>query len=209
MGAVRFSLSMSLDGFIAGPSPTVQDPLGQGGEQLHEWALGLEEWRKPHGLEGGETNESTAVMRRIVENVGAYVMGRNMFGGGTGPWPEPDWNGWWGDDPPFHVPVFVVTHHARASLPMEGGTTFMFVTDGVEAALEYARAEAADQDVVIAGGASIVQQALSLGAVDEIGVSVAPVLWAAGQGSWPACRRCSSSSSRRSMPRVSRTCATG
>ena len=137
--SVRFSISMSLDGFIAGPNPTEEEPLGRGGEQLHEWALGLEAWRKPHGLEGGETNASTAVMERILENCGAYVMGRNMFGGGTGPGPEPAWNGWWGDNPPFHHPVFVLTHHPREPLSLEGGTTFTFVTTGIEAALEQAR----------------------------------------------------------------------
>src|SRR4051794_25323330 len=180
MGAVRFSLSMSLDGFIAGPNPSVEEPLGQGGEQLHDWAFGLEAWRKPHGLEGGEVNESTRVMERILENIGAHVMGRNMFGGGTGPWPEPAWNGWWGDDPPFHSPVFVVTHHPREPLALGGGTTFTFVTEGVEAALQRAQAAAGGKDVVIAGGASVAQQALAAGLVDEVGVSVAPVLLGGG-----------------------------
>jgi dihydrofolate reductase len=178
--SVRFSITMSLDGFIAGPSPSLEEPLGVGGMQLHDWVFGLAAWRAPHGLEGGEVNTSTAVVERTLENVGAYVMGRNMFGGGTGPWPEPAWNGWWGDDPPYHTPVFVVTHHAREPLPLEGGTTFFFVTDGVEAALQQAEAAANGKDVVLAGGASIVQQALRVGAVDVVGVSVAPVLLGSG-----------------------------
>src|SRR6478735_4779995 len=113
MGKVRFSISTSIDAYIAGPDPSLEHPLGVGGEQLHEWALALEAWRRPHGLEGGEVNESTPVMEAAQENVGAYVMGRNMFGGGPGDWGDDPWNGWWSDDPPFHAPVFVVTHHAR------------------------------------------------------------------------------------------------
>ena len=178
--SVRFSITMSLDGFIAGPSPSLEEPLGVGGMQLHDWAFGLAAWRKPHGLEGGEVNASTPVVERTLENVGAYLMGRNMFGGGEGPWAEPVWNGWWGDDPPFQVPVVVLTHHAREPVSFENGTSYVFVTDGLEAALAQAEELAAGKDVVIAGGASVVQQYLAAGLVDEIGVSVAPVLLGGG-----------------------------
>ena len=136
MGKVRFGLTMSLDGFVAGPNPSVENPLGEGGMQLHDWAFGLEAWRRPHGLEGGEVNESTAVIDASLANVGAYLMGRNMFGGEPGAWGDGSWRGWWGDDPPFHVPVFVLTHHAREPLVMDGGTTFVFATDGIEPALD-------------------------------------------------------------------------
>ena len=128
MSKVRFSITMSVDGYIAGPNPSFEHPLGEGGEQLHEWALALEAWRRPHGLEGGEANESTQVMEATQENVGAYLMGRNMFGGGPGAWGDDPWNGWWGDDPPFHTPVFFVTHNARDPIDLQGGTTLTFVT---------------------------------------------------------------------------------
>jgi dihydrofolate reductase len=142
MARLRFDISMSLDGFVAGPNQSEENPLGEGGEQLHEWVVGLEAWRKPHGHEGGEVNASTAVVEESLENLGATVMGRNMFGG-EGPWGHDPWDGWWGDDPPFHMPVFIVTHHAREPVIKEGGTTFTFVTDGIESALEEARAAAA------------------------------------------------------------------
>jgi dihydrofolate reductase len=180
MSKVRFSITMSIDGYIAGPNPSVEHPLGEGGEQLHEWALVLEVWRRPHGLEGGEVNESTPVMEATQENVGAYLMGRNMFGGGPGAWGDDPWNGWWGDDPPFHAPVFVVTHHAREPVELQGGTTFAFVTDGVEAALEHARSAAGARDILICGGASVVCQCLDAGQVDEFTVSVAPILLGGG-----------------------------
>lgn len=179
MGQVRFSITVSLDGFLAGPNQSLEQPLGEGGEELHEWVLALEAWRKPHGLEGGEVNASTPVVEAAQENVGAHIMGRQMFGGGPGPWDE-SWRGWWGDDPPFHDPVFVLTHHAREPLEMEGGTTFHFVTDGFESALAQAREAAGAKDVVIAGGGSVVQQALAAGAVDEFTVSVAPILLGRG-----------------------------
>ncbi|MFL6041012.1 MAG: dihydrofolate reductase family protein, partial [Gaiellales bacterium] len=127
MSELRFEISMSLDGFIAGPDQSERDPLGRGGEQLHEWVVRLAAWRERHGLEGGETDASTEVVERSQENVGAVLMGRNMFGG-RGSWEEQAWDGWWGDDPPFHMPVFVVTHHPRPPLVMRGETTFTFVT---------------------------------------------------------------------------------
>ncbi|MDP9228587.1 MAG: dihydrofolate reductase family protein [Actinomycetota bacterium] len=176
MARLRFNISISLDGYTAGPNPTVDDPLGEGGMQLHEWVVKLDAWRKPHGHEGGEVNESTAVVEESMENIGASIMGRNMFGGGEGPWGDDPWNGWWGDDPPFQMPVFVLTHHAREPLQMQGGTSFTFVTDGIESALEQARAAAGDQDVALGGGADVAQQYLAAGLVDEIQLSVVPVL---------------------------------
>lgn len=173
---------MSLDGFVAGPNQSVQDPLGTGGEQLHEWVFPLEAWRRPHGLPGGEVNESTAVVVEELANIGATIMGRNMFGGGPGPWsPTDPWNGWWGRNPPFHHPVFVLTHHARAPLVLDGGTSFTFVTDGIESALEQARQAANGKDVALAGGADVAQQYLNAGVVDEMQIHLAPVLLGAGE----------------------------
>jgi dihydrofolate reductase len=172
---VRLGMAMSLDGFVAGPNQSEENPLGEGGMQLHEWAFALEPWRKAHGLEGGEVNASAAVVEESVENVGATVMGRNMFGG-QGRWEDQPWDGWWGDDPPFHTPVFVVTHHPREPLPMQGGTTFFFVTEGVESAVEQARSAAGGKDVVLGGGASLVQQCLRAGLVDELQIHLVPVL---------------------------------
>ena len=139
MAKLRFDVSMSVDGFIAGPNPSEEHPLGEGGTQLHEWAFKLATWREPHGLEGGEVNASTEVVEESLENIGATVMGRNMFGGGPGPWGDDPWEGWWGDDPPFRTAVFVLTHHEREPLEKQGGTTFTFVTTGIESALAQAR----------------------------------------------------------------------
>jgi dihydrofolate reductase len=177
---LRFQISISLDGFVAGPDQSEEDPLGKGGTQLHEWVVKLAEWRKPHGREGGETNASSAVIRDALANVGATIMGRNMFGGGPGPWGEDPWGGWWGDDPPFHIPVFVLTHHEREPLEKEGGTTFTFVTDGIESALEQAREAAGGKDVSLGGGAEVAQQYLSAGLLDELQLNVVPVLLGAG-----------------------------
>jgi dihydrofolate reductase len=181
MGKLRFNLAMSLDGFVAGPSQSVENPLGIGGMQLHQWVFPLAAWRKSHGLEGGEVNASTAVVEETLENVGAFMMGRNMFGGHPGPWKADPWNGWWGDNPPYHVPVFVLTHYARPPLVMQGGTTFHFVTEGIESALEQAKKVAAGKDVVIAGGASTVRQYLAAGHVDEISVAVVPHFLGSGE----------------------------
>ena len=181
MSKVFADISTSLDGFVAGPSPTLEDPLGIGGEQLHEWVIGLEAWRKEHGLEGGETSASSAVVEETIARFGAVVMGRSMFSNGEGPWEDdPKADGWWGDDPPFHVPVFVVTHHTRDPLVKDGGTTFEFVTEGIESAIEQARAAAGERDVQIAGGASVIQQALAAGLLDEIQINLAPVLLGGG-----------------------------
>lgn len=181
MNKLRFQISVSLDGYVAGPDQSEENPLGVGGEDLHEWVVRLEAWRRPHGLEGGEVNASTPVMEEVQANVGTTIMGRNMFGGGPGPWNEDDpWNGWWGDNPPFHTPVYVLTHHAREPLEMEGGTTFFFVTDGIESALEQARAAAGQKDVQIGGGADVLQQYLAAGLVDEFDLHVVPILLGGG-----------------------------
>jgi dihydrofolate reductase len=177
----RFQISISLDGFVAGPNPSEENPLGEGGEQLHEWVIKLEAWRRSHGREGGETNASSAVLEEAIESVGATVMGRNMFGGGPGPWGEEPWNGWWGDEPPFHTPVFVLTHHEREPLEMKGGTTFHFVTDGVEPALEQALDAAGGKDVSLGGGADVAQQYLAAGLLDEVQLNVVPVLLGGGR----------------------------
>jgi dihydrofolate reductase len=173
---------MSLDGFVAGPSQSVDHPLGIGGMRLHEWVFPLKAWRVPHGLEGGEDNESTRVIEESLTNIGATVMGRNMFGGHPGPWDarEP-WNGWWGAAPPFHHPVFVLTHHAREPLELEGGTTFTFVTEGIEAALEQARRAAGGKDVSLAGGAKAAQQYLAARLVDEMEIHLVPTLLGGGE----------------------------
>jgi dihydrofolate reductase len=166
---------MSLDGFVAGPNQSEENPLGEGGLQLHEWVFGLAAWRESHGQDGGEVNASTEVIEESLENIGATVMGRNMFGG-EGPWGADPWDGWWGDDPPFHTPVFIVTHHPREPVVKEGGTTFTFVTDGIESALEAAREAARSKDVALGGGANVAQQYLKAGLIDEMRVSVVPVL---------------------------------
>ena len=174
-------ISMSLDGFVAGPDATLEEPLGKGGERLHEWALRLASWRSQHGLEGGETGPDDELSRELQARVGAVVMGRRMFSGGDGPWEsDPNADAWWGDDPPFHVPVFVLTHHEREPVVKEGGTTFTFVTDGIESALEQARAAAEDSDVQLSGGASVAQQYLRAGQLDELNVHVAPILLGGG-----------------------------
>lgn len=175
MGKLKFQISVSLDGFVAGPNPSEEDPLGEGGEGLHEWVLGLAAWREPHGREGGEVNASTPIFEKATANVGATIMGRGMFGGGPGPWGEDPWQGWWGDEPPFHHPVFVLTHHEREPLELEG-TTFTFVTDGIESALAQAKAAAGDGDVTIGGGAEAIQQYLAAGLVDEMLLNVVPIL---------------------------------
>jgi dihydrofolate reductase len=182
MSRLRFQISTSLDGFAAGPDQSVENPIGVGGMRLHEWVFPLAAWRAPHGLEGGEATASTPVVDEIQANIGAGIMGRNMFGGGTGPWdPQQSWNGWWGDDPPFHYPVFVLTHHPRVPLVLKGGTTFHFVTDGIESALRQARQAAGNRDVSVAGGASTGRQFLAAGLVDEMWLHVVPILLGRGE----------------------------
>ena len=176
-GKVVAEVSVSLDGYVAGPNPTLEQPLGKGGDQLHEWAFGLKSFREPHGLPGGETGPDDELVAESLRATGAIVMGRRMFSGGEGPW-EGDTNrkGWWGDNPPFHVPVFVLTNHQREPLAMQGGTTFTFVTDGIESAVEDARAAAAEKDVLVAGGANAIDQCINAGLVDELQLHLAPVL---------------------------------
>jgi dihydrofolate reductase len=175
MSELKLYITMSLDGYVAGPGQSEKSPLGVGGMQLHQWVLSLKAFRERHGEQGGEVNASTPVVEGWFENIGATVMGRNMFGGGSGSWGADPWKGFWGEDPPFHHPVFVLTHHARDPLEMEGGTTFHFVTDGIESALEQAREAAAGQGVSLAGGATVVQQYLAAGLLDEMLISLVPV----------------------------------
>ncbi|MDX6644889.1 MAG: hypothetical protein QOK40_616 [Miltoncostaeaceae bacterium] len=180
MARLRLSITMSLDGYVAGPNQSVEHPLGEGGHRLHEWAFAVRTFRETHGMEGGATGPDDDVAAETLQNVGAHIMGRNMFGGGAGPWGDDPWTGWWGDDPPFHAPVFVLTHHAREPLEMQGGTTFHFVTDGIEAALERARDAAGDMDVSLGGGAGAAQQYIKAGLVDEMEIHVVPVLLGGG-----------------------------
>ena len=182
MSKLRLKISMSLDGFVAGPDQSLENPLGIGGMRLHEWVFPLAAWRSLHGLEGGEDNESARVVEESRANIGATIMGRNMFGGHPGPWnAENPWNGWWGDDPPFHHPVFVLTHHPRETLQLQGGNSFTFVTDGIESALAQARESAAGQDVSLAGGAQAARQYLAAGLVDEMEINLAPVILGSGE----------------------------
>jgi dihydrofolate reductase len=181
MARLVLDISMSLDGFVAGPNQTLEEPLGEGGERLHEWVFRLASWRAPHGMSGGETGPDDDLVREGLERTGAVIMGRRMFSGGKGPWEDdPNSDAWWGDNPPFHVPVFVLTHHGREPVEKEGGTTFTFVTDGIESALDQARAAAGDKDVALAGGADVAQQYLRAGLLDELRIHLAPVLLGSG-----------------------------
>jgi dihydrofolate reductase len=173
MGRLKLNITMSIDGYVAGPDQAPENPLGIGGEELHGWLVPLKAFRESHGHAGGEVNANTPFAEEILAGAGATIMGRNMFGGGPGPWDE-SWKGWWGDDPPYHNPVFVLTHHPREPIEMKGGTTFHFVTDGIEPALERAQAAAGEKNVSLAGGASVAQQYLAAGLLDEIVVSIVP-----------------------------------
>jgi len=180
MSQITVSISMSLDGFVAGPNQTLEHPLGENGMLLHEWVFGLATWRAQHGLEGGAHDADDELVAASLRSQGAVVMGRRMFSSGQGAWEDdPNAGGWWGDDPPFGIPVFVLTHHPRETLVL-GSTTFTFVTEGIEAAVEQARAVAAEKDISIAGGASVVQQCLRAGLVDELQIHLAPVLLGGG-----------------------------
>jgi dihydrofolate reductase len=179
MSRLRVHISVSADGYVAGPNQSEENPLGEAGERLHDWLVALRAWRAPHGREGGEENASTAVVEEAQANIGAEIMGRGKFGGGPGPWGEDLWPGWWGEDPPFHMPVFVLTHHQREPLALSD-TTFTFVTDGIEAALEQARAAAGEKDVLIGGGADVINQYLAAGHVDELELHVVPLLLGGG-----------------------------
>lgn len=181
MANLKLEISTSLDGFVAGPNPSLENPLGEGGELLHEWVTRLASWRETHGMEGGERGTDDDLLRESVAQSGAVIMGRRMFSSGQGPWEDdPKADGWWGEEPPFHAPVFILTHHERETVEKKGGTTFTFVTDGIESALDQARAGAGGKDVYIAGGADVAQQYLKAGLVDEILLHVAPVILGGG-----------------------------
>ncbi len=175
------SFAMSLDGFSAGPDQDLQNPLGVRGRELFEWYFKTRGWRKQHGLDDGETGVDDGIAEQGFEGIGAWILGRNMFGPVRGPWPDESWKGWWGDEPPYHTPVFVLTHHARAPIPMKGGTEFRFVTGGIHAALEQAVAAAGDLDVRLGGGVSTVRQYLTARLVDEMHLAVRPVLLGTGE----------------------------
>ncbi|AZO42832.1 dihydrofolate reductase [Mesorhizobium sp. M7D.F.Ca.US.005.01.1.1] len=176
------AFSLSLDGYGAGPDQNLQNPLGVGGESLHKWVFGTRTFRKMVlGLDGGTTDTNEAFAARSFENVGAWILGRNMFGPIRGEWPDDSWKGWWGDNPPYHVPVFVLTHHKREPIVMEGGTTFYFITDGIHSALEQAKAGADGKDVRVGGGVATIRQYLQEKLIDEMHLAIAPVLLGAGE----------------------------
>jgi len=182
MSKVRVaSFAVSIDGFAAGPNQNLENPLGVNGFDLMGWFVHTKIWRDMQGLPDGETGTDNAVAARAFDNVGAWILGRNMFGPVRGPWPDNTWKGWWGDEPPYHVPTFVLTHHARANEPMKGGTEFRFVTDGIESALEQAKAAAGGKDVRIGGGASTVRQYLQKRLIDELHLAISPVLLGDGE----------------------------
>ena len=182
MSKLRLKISMSLDGFVSGPNQSVENPLGEGGMRLHEWVFPLAAWREPHELDKGIVNESNTVVEESIANIGSTIMGRNMFGGHPGGWNrERPWNGWWGENPPFHHPVFVITHHPRETLMLEGGNTFTFVTDGIESTLQQATRAAAGKHISLAGGPSAAQQYLKEGLVDEMEINLVPILLGTGE----------------------------
>jgi dihydrofolate reductase len=180
MSAVTSQIAISLDGFVAGPNQSLENPIGEGGMRLHEWMFVTAAWHKSQGEEGGEQTVDSDIVGAFGRNVGAFIMGRNMFSPGRGAW-DPSWTGWWGDDPPYHTPVFVLTHHSREPVVMRGGTTFHFVTDGIESALKQARAAAGNKDVSISGGASAIRQYLRAGSLDELYLHMVPVILGRGE----------------------------
>jgi dihydrofolate reductase len=182
MPKTKAQISVSLDGYMAGPDQSEADPLGKGGESLHEWAFKQATFKSQHGMgDGGESGASNDVLRAAQRNIGAVVMGRNMFGPIRGAWPDEDWKGWWGEDPPFHCPVYVLTHHPREPFELENGNSFHFVTAGIERAMAEAKEAADDQDVSVAGGAETLQEAIAAGLLDEILVSQVPILLGGGE----------------------------
>ena len=182
MSKLRCHIAISLDGFVAGPNQSEQNPLGERGELLHGWMVPLAAWRESHGHQGGEVDQSTRIMEETRQNVGAGVMGRNMFGPiGGGDWGDGQWRGWWGEDPPYHNDVFILTHHPRDPVEMDGGTTYHFVTDGIERALELAREASNGQDVRLWGGARAIQQYLAAGLLDVLELHVVPLLLGDGE----------------------------
>jgi dihydrofolate reductase len=182
MSKLKVNITMSLDGYVAGPNQSAENPLGEGAFHLHDWALPTKTFRSLHGdTNGGETGINDDVLREAFENLGATIMGRHMFGPDRGPWGKDPWKGWWGDNPPYHHPVFVLTHHAREPLVMKGGTTFFFVTNGIESALMQARKVARGKDVALGGGANVIQQYLAAGLIDELEIHVVPLLLGSGE----------------------------
>jgi dihydrofolate reductase len=175
------AFSISLDGFGAGPDQTLENPMGKGGHQLHKWFYPTKAFQKMIGKEGGTEGTDNDFAEKSFENIGAWILGRNMFGPIRGPWPDNEWKGWWGDEPPYHVPVFVLTHYEREPLVMKGGTTFYFITDGIEPALEKARNAANGKDIRIGGGVSTVRQYLQAGLIDELHLPMSPVLLGTGE----------------------------
>ena len=178
------SFAISIDGYGAGPDQDLQHPLGVGGPELMEWFFHTRLWRRMHGQEDGETGVDNGIVEQAFAGIGAWILGRNMFGPVRGPWPDESWRGWWGEEPPYHTPVFVLTHHARAPLQMAGGTEFHFVTGGIEAALELAKAAAGAKDVRLGGGVATVRQYLRAGLVDEMHLALRPVLLGRGEHLW-------------------------
>jgi dihydrofolate reductase len=175
------AFSISLDGYGAGPDQDRANPLGVGGEELHKWVVATRTFRQMYGREGGSTGVDDEFAARGFDNVGAWIMGRNMFGPVRGPWPDDIWKGWWGDNPPYHCPAFVLTNQPRASIAMDGGTTFHFVTDGIRAALERARDAAQGKDIRLGGGVATIRQYLTAGLIDEMHLAVSPVLLGSGE----------------------------
>jgi dihydrofolate reductase len=182
MSKVRVSsFAVSLDGYAAGPGQSLKDPLGVRGPELFEWFFSTRTWKQMHGEEGGSTGVDDDWARQGMENVGAWILGRNMFGPVRGPWPDESWKGWWGDEPPYHVPTFVLTHHRRKPVEMKGGTTFYFVTDGIHAALQRAKEAAKDKDVRIGGGVHTIQQYLRAQLIDQLHLAFRPILMGSGE----------------------------
>jgi dihydrofolate reductase len=175
------SFAMSLDGFSAGLNQSLENPLGVRGPELMEWFFHTRMWREMQGMDGGETGVDNQIALQGFDNIGAWILGRNMFGPVPGPWPDESWKGWWGDEPPYHVPTFVLTHHAREPIPMKGGTTFHFVTDGIESALKQAKAAAGRKDVRLGGGPGAIRQYLRARLIDELHIAVRPVLLGSGE----------------------------
>jgi dihydrofolate reductase len=175
------SFAISIDGYGAGPNQDLQNPLGVGGPELMEWLFHTRLWRRMHGHDDGETGVDNGIAEQGFAGIGAWILGRNMFGPVRGPWPDDSWKGWWGDEPPYHTPVFVLTHYRRPPLMMAGGTEFRFVTEGIHAALEQATAAAGSRDVRLGGGVSTIRQCLSAGLVDELHLAVRPVLLGSGE----------------------------
>lgn len=178
---LAYGFTISLDGYGAGPRQSQEDPLGVGGEKLHDWLVGTRTFKRTHGGEGGDTGIDEDFAARGMAGMGAWILGRNMFGPVRGPWPDESWRGWWGKNPPYHTPVFVLTHHPRPPLEMEGGTVFHFVTEGIDAALERARAAAGQQDIRLGGGVATLREYLRAGLVDELHLAVSPILLGSGE----------------------------